>query len=140
MKMIPDIQSCIICEDVRREINGKLMLIGVTANMILPKLPCKIDKLHIVTSLCCGEGEFELSTKIYAPGQKTVVLKNEKPNKIILKDTNTLATVVQCFINPTFNEKGIYWVETLIDNNLKLRFPLPITTKDDILQQKQNHQ
>ena len=92
------------------------MLIGVTANMILPKLPCKIDKLHIVTSLCCGEGEFELSTKIYAPDQKTVVLKNEKPNKIILKDTNTLATVVQCFINPTFNEKGIY------DNVFKAKF------------------
>lgn len=129
MKIFPDIQSCIICEDVRREMNGKLMLIGVIPTITVPKLPCKLDRLHIVTSLCCGQGDFSLDTRIYAPDQKTIVLQNEKPNLISMKDTNTLATIVQCFVNPTLHEQGIYWVEILVDNILKLRFPFPITVK-----------
>lgn len=129
MKIFPDIQSCIICEDVRREMNGKLMLIGVIPTITVPKLPCKLDRLHIVTSLCCGQGDFSLDTRIYAPDQKTIVLQNEKPNLISMKDTNTLATIVQCFVNPTLHEPGIYWVEILVDNILKLRFPFPITVK-----------
>ncbi len=129
MKIFPDIQSCIICEDVRREMNGKLMLIGVIPTITVPKLPCKLDRLHIVTSLCCGQGDFSLDTRIYAPDQKTIVLQNEKPNLISMKDTNTLATIVQCFVNPTLHEPEIYWVEILVDNILKLRFPFPITVK-----------
>lgn len=134
MKIIPDLQSCIICDDVRREFNGKLMLIGVMPAIVVPKVPIKLDRLHIVTSLCCGQGNFVLDTRIYAPDQTTIILKNDKPNNIAMRDTNTLATIVQCFINPTFNEAGIYWVEVLLDNQLKLRFPLPV----NVARPKQN--
>jgi hypothetical protein len=129
MNILPDLQSCIICEDVRREMNGKLMLIGVIPALIVPKLPCKLDRLHIVTSLCCGQGEFEISTRIYKPDQTTIFLQNEKSNHVKMQDTNTLATIVQCFINPTFTESGIYWVEVLVEKQLKLRFPFPVNVK-----------
>ena len=34
---------------------------------------------------------------------------------------------MELFINTEFHEAGIHWVEVLLDNDIKMRFPLLVT-------------
>ena len=56
--MLPDLQSSLICDDVRQERNGKFMLIGLFDAIHAERLPVAFAKMCIVTRWCSGEGTF----------------------------------------------------------------------------------
>ncbi len=123
--MIPDLQTSILCDDVRQERNGKFILIGIFDVLTVPKLPAVYHRLCIFNRWCCGSGEFEQRSRIIAPDDHTVVIEG-KPVAVKLTDDATTATCVEFFINARFEQPGMYWVEVLLDNTLKLRHPLRI--------------
>ena len=41
-----------------------------------------------------------------------------------LPDSEATATSVEFFLNVKFETEGTYWVEILLDNDLKVRYPL----------------
>ena len=125
VSIIPDLQSSIICDDVRQENNGKFMLIGLFDSIGAAKLPLVYPRLFMVTRWCSGEGQFIQRTKIIAPDQTTVVVQG-KDISMKLVSTEATATNVEVFMNVTFNQAGTYWVETSVDNDLKLRYPLRV--------------
>ena len=47
--MLPDLQSCVLCEDVRCEFNGMQTLVGVLNIVPTPKLPVTYMRLCIWT-------------------------------------------------------------------------------------------
>ncbi|MDZ4198952.1 MAG: hypothetical protein U1E27_06665 [Kiritimatiellia bacterium] len=121
--MIPDLQACVLCDDVRQERNGKFILIGIFDAIATPVFPFRHGRLVIVSRWCSGDGEFHQKSRILAPDQQTVVLEG-KEIPIRLNSPESTATNVELFMNTLFPSEGAYWVEILLDGDLKLRFPL----------------
>ena len=121
--MIPDLQSALLCDDVRQEKSGKFILIGLFDSLGSPKFPFRQGRFFITTRWCSGEGDFEQRTRIVAPDQQTVVVENQGI-RVHLPHPEAAATSVELFMNVEFREPGTHWVEILLDGDLKIRFPL----------------
>ena len=121
--MIPDLQSSLICDDVRQERNGKFMLIGLFDVIGVPKFPMVFQRLCLVNRWCCGEGEFQQHSRILQPDGVTPVVDG-KVVTVKLAGSEASATSVEFFMNVKFEIPGTYWIEVLLDDDLKLRYPL----------------
>lgn len=121
--MIPDLQSSLLCDDVRQERNGKFILIGLFDVLGVSKFPAVFQKLCIVNRWCCGFGEFQQQSRIVAENENTVIAEG-KPVPIRLKDAGAVATNIEIFLNLRFQTPGLYWIEVILDGDLKLRYPL----------------
>lgn len=121
--MLPDLQSSIICDDVRQERNGKFMLIGLFDAIAVPQFPAIFQRLCMVNRWCCGVGEFSQQSRLLKPDGMTLVVEG-RPVPVNLIDSTATATCVEIFLNVKFDEPGTYWTEILLDGKLKLRYPL----------------
>lgn len=129
--MIPDLQSSILCDDVRQERNGKFILIGLFDAIVAQSMPVRYPRLFMVTRWCSGEGEFTQKTRILKPDQSSVLAEG-KDIPVRLPSPEATATNVEVFVNVSFEEIGTHWLEILLNGDLKLRYPLRVTR----LQQK----
>lgn len=123
--MIPDLQSCLLCDDVRQEMNGKFILIGLFDTIALPAFPAHYPRLCMVTRWCSGEGEFRQRSRILLPDQVKTVVEG-KPIPFRLPTPEATATNVEIFMHTPIAAPGVYWVEVLLGDDLKLRFPLRV--------------
>lgn len=124
--MIPDLQSSILCDDVRQERNGKFILIGLFDVITANQFPVVFPRIFTVNRWCGGSGDFHQLTRLVKPDQSSSLVQGQS---IPVKLPNAEATVtnVELFINVAFDAPGTYWVEILLDNDLKLRYPLRVT-------------
>jgi hypothetical protein len=113
-----------MCEEVRQEINGNLILIGVIHYLRVPQLPVTAARVCIFNRWTAGIGQFTESVRLIAPDQTTVVSKGE--SKFELRDPAMSATNVMFFGNVKFETAGTYFVEVNVDDVMKMRFPLPV--------------
>jgi hypothetical protein len=72
--------------------------------------------------------------RLVAPDQVTVLRKGEV--KFALQDANLHATNVTVFGQVEFKTAGTYYVEVLVDDVMKLRYPVPVM----VVPQNQNPQ
>ncbi len=124
-KMIPDLQSSILCDDVRQERNGKFMLIGLFDAIGSPNFPMRYPRLFMVTRWCSGEGEFTQRTRILKPDESSVLVEG-KDIPVKLPNSESTATNVEVFLNVGFEEEGTHWIEVLLDGDLKIRYPFRV--------------
>ena len=123
--MLPDLQSSLLCDDVRQETNGKFILIGIFDYLSAPQMPIRYPRLFMVNRWCSGEGQFNQRSRILKPDQTTPLISGQAI-PVRLQDPLSSATNVEVFYNVQFNEPGAYWVEILIDDQLKVRYPLRV--------------
>lgn len=123
--MIPDLQSCLICDDVRQERNGKFILIGLFDAIGAPTFPLVYPRIFMVTRWCSGEGSFVQKTRVIAPDDVTTTIEG-KDITFNLPGPEATVTNVEVFINKSFQMEGAHWVEILLDGDIKLRFPLRV--------------
>jgi hypothetical protein len=123
-RILPDLQCSLVCEEVRQEANGNLFLIGVLNLLRVPQLPVGIARLCILNRWTAGIGQFNESVRLIAPDQTTVVSKAAL--KFELRDPTHAATGVMVFGNVKFETAGVYFIEVLVDDVMKLRYPLPV--------------
>ena len=126
----PDLQSSLMCDDVRQESNGKFMLIGLFDLIGVPVYPAMFHRLCVVNRWCCGSGRFHQHSRILQPDGNTVVVEG-KDVEIRLPDSEATATSVEIFMNVKFETEGTYWIEILLDSDLKLRYPLKAATVEN---------
>ena len=134
--MSPDLQSSIICDDVRQERNGKFILIGLFDSIGAPNFPLVYPRLFMVTRWCSGEGQFKQRTRILKPDETTVLVEG-KDIPVSLPSPEATATNVEAFMNVSFKDEGTYWIELLLDGDLKLRYPLRVSKIQPPLLQQQ---
>ncbi len=113
-----------MCEEVRQESNGNFFLIGVINFIRVPQLPVMAFKLSVFTRWTAGVGQFVETSRFIAPDQTTVLRKGEV--KFVLQDANLHATNVTVFSQVEFKVAGTYYVEVLVDDVMKLRYPVPV--------------
>jgi hypothetical protein len=123
--MIPDLQASLLCDDVRQERNGKFILIGIFEGLVVAQLPAAFYRICLVNRWCCGEGTFTQRSRIIAPDGQTVVCEGQQV-PITLSGQEQNATSVEVFVNLRLAAEGTHWVEVLLDQQLRMRYPLHV--------------
>jgi hypothetical protein len=123
-RILPDLQCSLLCEEVRQEITGNFILVGVLNYIRVPQLPVVAFKLALFNRWTAGIGSFTESVRLTAPDQTTVLRKGEV--KFALQDPAMHATNVTMFGQVEFKTAGAYYVEVLVDDVMKLRYPVPV--------------
>ncbi|PAW82595.1 MAG: hypothetical protein B9S33_15055 [Pedosphaera sp. Tous-C6FEB] len=123
-RILPDLQCALVCEDVRQEVTGNFIILGVAAFLRVPQVPVTANRLCVFSRWCAGVGNFTETVRIIAPDQTTVM--REAKVKFALQDPAHNATNLSVFGQLEIPSAGIYYVEVLVDDVLKLRFPLAV--------------
>jgi hypothetical protein len=113
-----------MCEEIRQEANGNFMLIGVINFIRVPQLPVVAFKLSVFNRWTAGIGQFTESVRLIGPDQTTVLRKGEV--RFNLQEPNMQANNVTLFGQVEFKTAGTYFVEVLVDDVMKLRYPVPV--------------
>lgn len=123
MKIKPDLQFSVLCDDVRREENGKFILIGLFEAINSKVFPATHQMLFVVNRWCKGEGTFTQKIRIINTKDKSIVFQTDEQG-FELTDIDRHHTLVSRFNNLLFPNPGKYWVEILLDNELVLNYPI----------------
>src|SRR5262245_43999062 len=123
-RILPDLQCSLLCEEIRQEVTGNFFLIGVISFIRVPQVPVVALKLSLFNRWTAGVGKFAESVRLVAPDQTTVLRKGEV--KFALQDVALHATNVTVFGQVEFKTAGTYYVEVLVDDVMKLRYPVPV--------------
>jgi uncharacterized protein DUF6941 len=122
--ILPDLQSCVLCEDVRCEINGMQTLVGVINVIPAPSVPVNALRLCIWSRWCSGSGKFRQKSRIIGVDEQQVLAQAEV--EFELREMEGHATNVHYFAGIQFQQFGLHHVEVFLENELRLRFPLPV--------------
>ena len=123
-RILPDLQASLLCEEVRQEANGNFFLIGVINFIRVPQLPVVAGRLCVFNRWTAGLGQFTENIRLVAPDQTTVLRKGEM--KFELRDPALHATNVMVFGQVEFKAAGNYFVEVMVDDVMKLRYPVSV--------------
>lgn len=123
-RILPDLQCSLLCEDVRQEASGNFIILGVVAFVRVPQLPITAFKICVFNRWTAGVGNFTESVRLVAPDQTTVLRKSQV--KFVLQDIAHNSTNVSVFGQVEFKAPGTYFIEVLVDDVMKLRYPLPL--------------
>lgn len=122
-RILPDLQCSLVCDGIRQETTGNLILLGVMDRILSQQYPVQLGQIFIVNRWTAGKGQFTQVVKILAADQTTVLHKSE--SKMNLADPIMTATNVHAVGGVTLSQPGPYWVEVLIDDVMKLRYAVP---------------
>jgi hypothetical protein len=123
-RILPDLQCSLLCEDIRQEASGNFILVGVINFLRVQALPATALKLCLFNRWTAGFGQFVESVRLIAPDQTTVLCKTEM--RFALQDVVRSSTTVTVWSPVKFEVAGIYYIEVLVDDVMKLRFPLAV--------------
>lgn len=123
-RILPDLQCSLLCEDVRQEASGNFILVGILGFIRVPQLPVTALKMCIFNRWTAGVGQFTEEVRLIAPDQTTEMRRSQV--KFVLQDASHNATNVTLFAQVEFKQPGTYYIEVLVDDVMKLRFPLPV--------------
>jgi hypothetical protein len=123
-RILPDLQCSLLCEDIRQEVTGNLILIGVINFIRVPQLPVVALKLNLFNRWTAGVGQFTETVKLIAPDETTVLRKAEV--KFNLPDAGSNASNITMFGQVEFKIAGPYYVEIQVDDVMKLRYSIPV--------------
>ena len=132
-RILPDLQCSLICEEIRQEANGNFFLIGVINLIRVPQLPVTALKLSMFNRWTAGVGQFVETARLIAPDQTTVLRKTEV--KFGLQDPAQSATTFTIFGQVEFKTAGLYFVEVLVDDVMKIRYSIPVVVTPPPTQQ-----
>lgn len=123
MKIRPNMQFSVLCDDVRREENGKFILIGLFESINSRKFPATHPSLFVVNRWCKGQGDFRQKIRIVNSTDGSVVFQTDE-QPFALADIDRHHTLVSRFNNLVFPSPGKYWVEVMLDGDLLLNYPI----------------
>lgn len=122
-RIIPDLQCSLLCDEVRQEVSGNFILLGIIAYVRVPQLPITAFKLCVFNRWTAGVGQFTETVRLLAPDE-TVLRQSQV--RYTLQDVTHNATNVTLFTQVEFKVAGTYYIEVLVDDVMKIRFPVPV--------------
>jgi hypothetical protein len=123
-RILPDLQASLLCEDVKQEVTGNFFLIGVINLIRVAQVPVVAGRLCVFNRWAAGIGQFTETVRLIAPDQTTVLRKAEM--KFELRDAALHSTNVMVFGQLEFKTVGTYFIEVLVDDVMKIRYPVPV--------------
>lgn len=121
----PDLLFSVLCDDVRTEHNGKLILIGLFECIGAGGFPCSHPKLCIVNRWANGAGDFRQHTRLVRPDGEPLL--EDREVEFSLPDLDSSHTVIAVFNNIVFPIPGRYGIEVYLNDSLERRCTLTLT-------------
>jgi len=118
----PSLLYSVMCDDVRREDNGKFILIGLFEAIGAKAFPVIHPTLYVVNCWCSGLGSFKQHTRII--NKDSSVLAEDSETQFSLNNLKSKYKVIARFNNLKFEKPDEYAVEIMLNNDLKIRYPL----------------
>ena len=122
--VVPDLQASVVCEDVRQEVNGMQTLVGIVNIVPAPTVPVALLKLCVWTRWCSGLGRFRQTARVV--GTDDVQILAQSQIDFELKEIEGHVTNVNLFTGVQFEHYGIHHIEIILDDELRLRYPLAV--------------
>ena len=123
MDIKPNLQFSVLCDDARREDNGKFILIGLFETINSKTFPATHYSLFVVNRWCKGAGDFTQKIRVISSMDKKIVFHTEE-QAFKLEDIDRHHTLISRFNNLIFPAPGKYWVEVFLGQELMLNYPL----------------
>jgi hypothetical protein len=123
-RILPDLQCSLLCEEVRQEMNGNFLVLGIISYVHVPQVPVTAFKLCVFNRWTAGVGSFNESVRLVGPDQTTVLRQSNV--KFALQEASHNTTNVTVFGQVKFEAAGVYFIEVLVDDVMKLRYPVPV--------------
>lgn len=120
----PDLLYSVLCDEVRREDNGKLMLLGLFEQIAVGQFPAQHPGCCVVNKWCNGDGKWVQQTR-FVDEDDTVVTEGE-PVPFELDGMNSHFTAVQMYGGLLLKNAGRIFVEVLLNGELKQRYALHV--------------
>jgi hypothetical protein len=122
-----DLAYTLFCEDVRFEATNHLSLMGVTHQVVVPRLPITMIKFAVVTHWR-GQGEFLSEVRILAPDRLHTVAVSQPSSFVVPHDG--YSDNVTVFVNLNIQQTGNHVVQVLINSSLFAEKILPVMLAD----------
>jgi hypothetical protein len=113
----------LFCEDVRFEATNHLSLMGVTHQVVVPRLPVTMIKFAVVTHWR-GSGEYLNEVRILTPDRLHTVAVSQPTSFSVPPDG--YSDNVTVFVNLNLQQPGNHVVQVLIDSTLFAEKILPV--------------
>jgi hypothetical protein len=120
----PALLYSVLCDDVRREENGKFILLGLFETVGAREFPAIHPTLFIVNGWIGGVGAFRQYSRILDPTGRE--LARDQETMFQLSTLKARHSVIARFNNLEFPQAGEYAVEILLNGDLKVRYPLVV--------------
>jgi hypothetical protein len=120
----PSLQFSVMCLNLIEE-GGPPTLQYLFYELPLPELPYKMERFYVVNCWINGRGQFKQSIRILDPS-KTRELVDTGEQPLILDDPSTPMMITNQVEGLSISETGVYWIQSYLDGNLVLQYPLTI--------------
>ena len=120
----PDLLYSVLCDEVRREDNGKLMLLGLFEQIAVGTFPTHHPGCCVVNKWCNGQGRYTQQTRFV--DQDDRVLTQGEAVSFELASLDTHFTAVQLFGGLPILRAGKLFIEVLLNGELKQRYALHV--------------
>ena len=120
----PALLYSVLCDDVRREDNGKFILLGLFETVGAREFPAAHPTLFIVNGWIGGVGSFRQYSRILDPAGQEIARDQE--TSFQLATLKARHSVIARFNNLELPQAGEYSVEVLLNGDLKVRYPLVV--------------
>ncbi len=120
----PALLYSVLCDDIRREDNGKFILLGLFETIGAREFPATHPVLFIINGWIAGAGSFRQYSRILDPSGQELARDQETPFQ--LATLKSRHSVIARFNNLELPQAGEYAVEVLLDGDLKVRYPLVV--------------
>lgn len=113
----------LFCEDVRFEASNHLSLMGVTHQIVVPRLPVTMIKLAVVTHWR-GEGQYLSEVRILTPDRRQALAVSQPSSFTV--PANGYSDNVTVFVNLNLTQAGNHVVQVLVNSTLYAERLLPV--------------
>ena len=120
----PALLYSVLCDDVRREDNGKFILLGLFETIGARDFPAAHLTLFVVNGWIAGAGKFSQYSRILDPSGHE--LARDRETLFELANLKSRHSVIARFNNIELPQPGEYAVEVLLNGDLKVRYPLVV--------------
>lgn len=120
----PTLLFSVLCDDVRREDNGKFILLGLFETIGSKVFPVNHPTLFVMNCWAQGIGQFSQRTKIITPDGQ--ILAQDMETTFKLDSLKAKHRVIARFNNLLFEREGEYPIEVTLDAKLCVRYSLVV--------------
>lgn len=120
----PDLLYSVLCDEVRREDNGKLMLLGLFEQIAVGAFPTNHPGCCVVNKWCNGQGNYTQQTRFVDEDDNVIVAGETVPLELPGMDAHF--TAVQMFAGLPVARPGRLFIEILLNGELKQRYALHV--------------
>ena len=119
---LPELQFSVACDGVAQDPGtGKLALVGVFEQILQPSV---VPQFFVINRWTYGKGSFTEQVKI-TDGQGNVTAQSPATPFTLARES-AVHTVISGFVNTSFAQARVYWIEVQLEGALQLAWPLPV--------------